>query len=543
MQRRRDRLIVFGAILAMAAVSALIIATIFDAQRRGRHALERQKVEQIDALAGSMSRRIEAVNASAGFADQFSFRPRDTADQAILMSFQSATARTGTLLIDSGGRITNGTLLLDQSAVGSKLERPGVADALSAGKTAVLPVARGLTTRLPTTAFVLPSLDTDGKLRGALVFESEVSSEAPFNQEVEALGGPSTGEFMFLDAAGSVVASSDPTRIGKRTDDATLLRLPTGFHRSGGEVRVIANVPAAHWRAVFRQDASDFEGGLSRQLQTVALLVIVVGVVVGGLSILALESRLRAAREEQRRLAEINDAREEFISIVSHELRTPVAGVLGFLQTTLDHWDQLEDSERRDTIARASVNARRLQGLTRDVLDVASVEQGQIRYAFGPVDLREETDAAVAAMREQQPERTISLDAANGPVWVQADGDRLLQVFGNLFDNATTSSPAGSPIELTMAVQGHEVVVSLTDHGAGLSDGEADAVFQKFVRGRASGVRGTGLGLYLCREIVTAHGGRIWAEAGDEGGATFWFALPLGAAPATAASAVADSPA
>ena len=197
---------------------------------------------------------------------------------------------------------------------------------------------------------------------------------------------------------------------------------------------------------------------------------------------------------------------------MSHELRTPVAGVIGFLQTTLDHWDALSEAERRDTVARAAVNARRLQTLTRDVLDVSGAEQGTIRYAFGPVDLREEVAAAVTVLRDAQPEREVTIEGTASDVWVNADGDRIMQVMLNLLNNAVASSPVGTPVNVTLDRRDEEVVVSVIDRGAGLSEDDREAVFEKFVRGRTTGVRGTGLGLYLCREIITAHNGRIWAE-------------------------------
>src|SRR3546814_6837004 len=96
------------------------------------------------------------------------------------------------------------------------------------------------------------------------------------------------------------------------------------------------------------------------------------------LTFLALARRLQAAREEQERLQRLSETQEEFNSIVSHELRTPVAGVLGFLQTTMDHWSSMTDTERFNAVRRSASNARRLQGLTRDVLDSQAVESGRM---------------------------------------------------------------------------------------------------------------------------------------------------------------------
>jgi signal transduction histidine kinase len=553
MLRRRDLLIMASAIAVMAAIAALIIVTVLDAQQRGRRVVERQKVQQIEQLAGSMNARIQsAYDGLVSFANPrqgFTLRPGDPADAALIAPLQSSTSRTGIVLINADRQIVNGTSLLDPERIGTRLERGGLSEALSEGASAILPVAPGVTSANATLAFVSPIYGAQAEVRGAVVFESEVSADSDFNEEVAALGGQDSGEVFFLDAAGVVVASTATDTIGKPIDDMSLVDRQEGLRRADGTVSVVSDVDAARWRAVFRQSASAFDGGLTQRLQTAVLLIVIAGIIVGVITVLALANRLRAAREEQRRLSEINAAREEFISIVSHELRTPVAGVLGFLQTTLDHWDQLDDTERRETIDRATVNARRLQALTRDVLDVTSIEQGQIRYAFGPVDLREEVEAATLSMRDLQPERNIVLTAVDGPVWVHADGDRLLQVLGNLFDNAVTSSPPGSDITVTLSSRDGEAVVSVVDRGSGLAEGEEDTVFQKFVRGRASGIRGTGLGLYLSREMITAHGGRIWAETSTTGGATFSFALPLmvqeggenAARDADARSGVADS--
>src|SRR5205814_7614347 len=148
---------------------------------------------------------------------------------------------------------------------------------------------------------------------------------------------------------------------------------------------------------------SEFEGGLTGPLRSALLLLAVAAVIGGGLLFFFLLRRLRAAREEQRRLAEINAVREEFMSIVSHELRTPVTGLLGFLQTTLDHWEAMSDTDRPNALARGVTNARRLHALTRDVLDTASIESGELSYVFEVIDLGTEVSSAATAAHALQP--------------------------------------------------------------------------------------------------------------------------------------------
>lgn len=285
---------------------------------------------------------------------------------------------------------------------------------------------------------------------------------------------------------------------------------------------------------MFRQDRATFEAPLAQPIQDVGRLVVIVFLAVGAVMFVLLLRRLRVAREEQERLRRINEAQEEFISIVSHELRTPVAGVLGFLETSLDHWDAMSDAARETTVRRAAVNARRLQALTRDVLDTQSVETGRLAFNVDPIDLGEETRAAAEAALALYRDRPIEV-AADDPIPVAGDPDRLQQVLTNLIDNAHTNAPPGTVIEVSASSDAGNAFVAVRDHGPGLPAEGLERVFDKFVRTGSSTVAGTGLGLYICRRIIEAHGGRIWAENAPGGGAVFTFRLPLRDAGATSA--------
>jgi len=244
-----------------------------------------------------------------------------------------------------------------------------------------------------------------------------------------------------------------------------------------------------------------------------------------GLTFFVLLSRLRASRREQNRLADLNDTREEFISIVSHELRTPATGQLGFLQTLLDHWNELSDEDRHKTVTQAYANARRLHALSRDVLDTASIEAGELPYAFEIVDLVTAAETAVHAL--PSPDRELVISHPDEPIAARADPERIQQVLTNVLDNAIKNSPAGSEIDVVIGTRDDEALVEVSDRGLGLTDDEFERTFEKFSRGRHTGVSGTGLGLYICKMIVTAHGGQIWAARREGGGATIGFTLPL----------------
>jgi signal transduction histidine kinase len=326
--------------------------------------------------------------------------------------------------------------------------------------------------------------------------------------------------------------------------DAPMLDEQPGFHRFGGDIAVLANVEGPRWRVAFRQDVDEFEDPLTGPLESTGRILIfallAAGLVLTGL----LYRRLRAARAEQERLRVISETQQEFISIVSHELRTPVAGVLGFLETSLDHWDVMDDGERKAAITRAAANARRLQDMTRDVLDTQSVEAGRLVHVFDRLDLGGEVRVAVEAIREIDPDRRIEVHLPDDAVWVDGDADRLQQVLANLIENARKNSPAVEPIGISVTHTGATAEVAVSDHGPGIAEDALERIFEKFVRGRGDTVSGTGLGLYISRQIINAHDGRIWAESEPGQGATFRFVLPQAAGgPPGAGVAAVDEPA
>lgn len=528
--RRRDRWTALGAALVIAVLSAAILSTVLDAQRRGRQALERLQVNQLGQLSRSLDARIKAGFESIGGLARvpYTLAPRDPGDAARLEQLQALNpdAKTGMVLIDSAGRVTNGTLVQGDQ-IGTRLQRPGLEAALAAGRPAVLPVAQGITTSLPTVGYVIPFTGPEGNVRGAFVFEAGIGPDSAFTQEVAELRRGRTGVFSFVDNQGVVVASSDSVSIGNPFADPSLLRRPPGFHRVGGRVAALANLTSVEWEAVFTQDAAEFDGGLGHSIDTAVVLVVVGGTAAAVVGFFFLLLRLRRAREEQRRLQEINRTTEEFMSIVSHELRTPVAGVVGFLQTTADHWTMMSDDARREAVDRALANARRLYLFSQEILDSSRLDHGRLVGDLEVVDLRGELEVAVAARRELSPERLIALWVPDEPVFVRADDNRIRQVFSNLLDNAVQHSPTSSPVAVRMELEDDAVVVHVTDEGPGLPPGELERVFERFVRGRGTMVQGTGLGLHICRQIVEAHSGMIWAESEEGRGATFTVRLPL----------------
>jgi len=543
MARARDRWVAFGAAVLVVALVGLIVATVLEAQRNGRKALERLQLSQVQQLSGELDSAVKqafAGNTAINAPPPWKLTPNDPSDLVRLKLLQPPSARSGAVLVDRNGIITNG-VLLEGAKVGDRLQRPELDRVLGPNpKPVVLPVAPGVTTSVPTTGFAYPLKNAAGQPIGAYISETDVSPDSAFSAILKELRSGKTGQYVFVDDRGLVAGASDPLLNGQSVKPLGLTaHEKPGFRHQGDHILAVGDLPTIGWTAVFRQKASEFEGGLTGPLRSALLLLAVVAVIGGGLLIFTLLRRLRAAREEQRRLAEINAVREEFMSIVSHELRTPVTGLLGFLQTTLDHWDAMSDDDRRAALGRASTNARRLHALTRDVLDTASIESGELSYVFEVVDINAEVASAATAAQDLQPTRPISVSTPDEHAWVRADPERVQQVLTNLLDNAAKNSAPETPIEIAVSAAGREVQVAVTDRGAGIPVEELSRVFDKFVRGRATDTRGTGLGLYICKRIVDAHGGRIWASS-EPGGTTLTFALPLVPAPTEPPPATAE---
>jgi len=523
----RDRILSVIAGVMVLVLAGLIIVAVLSAQNNGRKALENLQVAQVQQLARSLDSEVaSAFTAIAGFIGPkpWNLTPGDPADTRRLQAFQdqNPAARTGYLLVDRSGTITSGTLLTGAS-IGQPVNRTGLVGALQQGKPAILPAGPGLTTPLPTIDLMLPVAQAGGGPGGAIVLESEVAADSPFSQQVAALRRGRTVTYSFIDTNGVVVASSDPSALGKQAAPE-LLDPRFGFHRHGSDVITAEPVPSAGWRTVFKESRSEFEGELTGPLRSALLLIALAAVVGGGLTVFALLARLRSAREEQRRLRSINDAREEFISIVSHELRTPATGQLGFLETTLDHWDGLSEGERKSALAHALTNARRLHALTRDILSTASIEAGELPYVFEVVDLRSVVTSAAAAGLPGPP---VEVHTPDEPCAVRADPGRLQQVLTNLLDNASKNSPVDRPVEVAVKITADgDALVEVTDQGTGMTEEQAGRAFEKFARGRDQSIEGTGLGLYICRRIIEAHGGHIWITSRAGPGTTISFTLP-----------------
>jgi signal transduction histidine kinase len=219
-------------------------------------------------------------------------------------------------------------------------------------------------------------------------------------------------------------------------------------------------------------------------------------------------------------------SRAELVSTVAHELRSPLTSVKGFTATLLAKWDRFSDEQKRLMLETVEADADRVTRLITELLDIARIDSGRLAIRRQAVDLGRVIGRHVAAMeaRGEDPGRFAVVVGDGIPeMWV--DADKLDQVLGNLLENALRHGAGKVTIEaLPDGDPPTGASVTITDEGEGIPDEARDRVFTRFWRSGRRG--GTGLGLYIVRGLVEAHGGRIEVGRGPSGGARFRFVLP-----------------
>jgi signal transduction histidine kinase len=275
------------------------------------------------------------------------------------------------------------------------------------------------------------------------------------------------------------------------------------------------------------------------------------GHVVGAFSVLSGESRRRygpydlevathlarraALAVDNARLYEESRAatrlREELLAVVSHDLKNPL-GAINLAANLLARKLSATPFEAKvrkqvETIQRSCGRMDRLIG---DLLDLASIQTGRLKVELG----REEVVALVQEAVEEQAAGAIEkgvallahIDAARS-LSVVADRSRLLQVFGNLIGNAVKFCRSGDSVIIAAEPRGNDLAFSVTDNGPGISEGDLLHIFEPYWSGARNAQRGTGLGLYISKGIVEAHGGRLWVDSQVGVGSTFFFTIPM----------------
>jgi len=228
------------------------------------------------------------------------------------------------------------------------------------------------------------------------------------------------------------------------------------------------------------------------------------------------------------RFREAEELKSTFISIVSHELRTPVALIKGYVGTLRRDDATWDPDVVRDSLAVIEDEADRLARLIDDLLDASRLQAGALALDMADVLLGLLLERLVTRFRTQAAARRFSLTLSPDLPMVRGDEQRLTQVIDNLLSNAVKYSPDASEIHVRAEAGPSEVVVCVSDEGRGIEPSDAPHVFDRFYRAAAvaRSTQGAGLGLFLARAIVEAHGGRIWVDPRAQLGATLCFSLP-----------------
>jgi two-component system sensor histidine kinase KdpD len=250
--------------------------------------------------------------------------------------------------------------------------------------------------------------------------------------------------------------------------------------------------------------------------------------------------RARLAEEAQRVQLQMQTERlrSSLLSSVSHDLRTPLAVITGAASALAETHPEVGPDVRHELSETIHEEAQRLNRLVRNLLDMTKITSGAMKVAKEWQPLEEVIGAVLERLEGLLAGRTIDVKLPPDLPLVPIDAILIEQVFINILENAAKYTPKGSPIEISAARDGASVVVSVKDRGPGVPKEHLDEIFAKFYRLPREGEGGgAGLGLAICRGIVETHGGIIWAENREGGGASFSFTLPIeGTPPAISAN-------
>ncbi len=239
----------------------------------------------------------------------------------------------------------------------------------------------------------------------------------------------------------------------------------------------------------------------------------------------AFAEQLRRQVQDARRRAEIEGMRNALLCAVSHDLRTPLTAIVT-ASMALDE-ERLDPLERREFSHMVAVEASRLHRLVGNLLDLTRLESGRVTVKATPQAIDEVIGSVLVRLDRELNGRVVRTDVPSTIPLASFDPVLIGQVVTNLVENVIRHTPPGSPIELSTRSDGRFLLLEVADRGPGVRPGDEERVFDKLYRGAAKGGGGTGLGLTICRAIMTVHDGRIWLENRSGGGAVVRLSLPI----------------
>lgn len=247
---------------------------------------------------------------------------------------------------------------------------------------------------------------------------------------------------------------------------------------------------------------------------------------------LAIERENLGQQAQQVRLQmEAERLRNTLLSSVSHDLRTPLTVIAGSASTLLEGGTELDAETKQELVQSIFEEAKRLDRLVHNLLEMSRLQSGEAVLHRDWQVVEEVLGCALGQLETQLRDRPLSISLPPDLPLMYLDGLLMERVFVNLLENAVKHTPPGSPVEISGQVQGKSLLLEFSDRGPGLPPGEEEKIFEKFYQSSPGKLRGGGLGLAICRSIVEAHGGRIWATNRAGGGAAFYLSLPLAEPP------------
>jgi K+-sensing histidine kinase KdpD len=247
---------------------------------------------------------------------------------------------------------------------------------------------------------------------------------------------------------------------------------------------------------------------------------------VGVVAVLGGHVEIAAHHADERRSTAL---REAFVGVISHELRTPITTIYGLARILHQRGDRMDAAARTEAVADIEAEAQRLYRLVEDLLVLSRAESGRVEIESEPVNIGRLVSHIVEAERQRLPERRFELSSPPGLPLITAEPTYVEQVVRNLLTNAAKYSEPPSVIEVVVEVEAEEVVVRVLDRGFGVDEEAAERAFDLFFRTKEASraASGAGIGLFVCRQLVDAMGGRTWLRPRDGGGTEVGFGLPI----------------
>jgi signal transduction histidine kinase len=225
----------------------------------------------------------------------------------------------------------------------------------------------------------------------------------------------------------------------------------------------------------------------------------------------------------------VEQVKSDFVAAVSHELRTPLTSIYGFAETLLRQDVPFGEDERRTFLSYIASESERLTEIVDQLLNVARLDAGDLQVELGRIDVASVVSEVVETV-EGGNDHSFEIDLPEEPLAAEADPDKVRQVFNILVENALRYSPQGGKVTVGARRNADRVEVRVVDEGMGIPASEREWIFRKFYRAESAardGAAGTGLGLFIAKELVHAMGGRIWVDSTEGEGSSFAFELPV----------------